>query len=284
VREPHPGVVLGLHRSRYERELLTGALDLGIHGIDTSFNYLGFRAHETLANVAGDVLSRFRISTKVGYFPADGRSEHSLDPGRLYAAIESTNNDLGRAPDLVFLHNPEQSLQDVPAQDRETLTRARIALAEATGEGLCRAWGVATWNPVPLLAAVDLTAPKPSVLMTRAGLLVGAKTLDASDALADLWDISHERRWGMSPFGGNAADEVWNKFDPRLFLEDRASQLSSLQAAFRAAYYLPQVSTIAVGSDNTAHLRELLEALRYEVDTKKVLSYRGLLRGRGVAT
>lgn len=284
MREPHPGVVLGLHRSRYEREVLTGALDLGIRAIDTSFNYLSFRAHEALANVAGDVLSRFRIATKVGYFPVDGSSQHSLDPGRLRVAIEKTNRDLGRTPDLVFLHNPEQSLKGDLAQDRETLTRACVALEQATSEGLCQAWGVATWNPFPLLAAVDLTAPEPSVLMTRAGLLVGVETLDASDALAGMWDIGHAQRWGMSPFGGNAADEVWIKFAPRLFLQDPASQLSSLQAAFRAAYCLPQVGTIAVGSDNPAHLRELLEALRYEVDTQKVLSYRGLLRGRGVAT
>ncbi|MGW0731820.1 hypothetical protein [Streptomyces sp. NPDC002851] len=88
----------------------------------------------------------------------------------------------------------------------------------------------------------------------------------------------------MGPFGGNAADEVWIRFDPRIFVKDPASQLSTLQAAFRTAYYLPQVSKVAVGSDHTTHLRELLEALRYEVDTKKVRSHRGLLRGRGVAT
>ncbi|MFI6089524.1 aldo/keto reductase [Streptomyces sp. NPDC051218] len=284
MRESDPGVVLGLHRSRYERHLLTGALDLGIRAIDTSFNYLGFRAHEVLAKVAGDVLGQFRLATKVGYFPAAGRSAHSLAPGRLRTAIEQTNRDLGRTPDLVFLHNPEDSLHGEPAHARETLANACNALQEATAEGLCRAWGVASWKPSLLLTTVDLTAPRPSVLMTRAGLLVGSETLDASDALAGIWGIRDANRWGMSPFGGNATDQVWTEFDPRIFLEEPPNQLSRLQAAFRAAYSLPKVSTVAVGSDNLAHLRELLEALRYEVDTDKVLDYRGLLRGRGVAT
>jgi len=39
MRTAHPRVVLGLHRSRYQRSLLTDALDLGIDAIDTSFNY-----------------------------------------------------------------------------------------------------------------------------------------------------------------------------------------------------------------------------------------------------
>jgi hypothetical protein len=34
-----------------------------------------------------------------------------------------------------------------------------------------------------VLSLVDLTVPRPSVLMVRAGLLVGARTLDATETL-----------------------------------------------------------------------------------------------------
>ncbi|MFI9629094.1 aldo/keto reductase [Streptomyces sp. NPDC052042] len=282
MREPHAGIVLGLHRSRYERDTLTGALDLGIRAIDTSFNYLGFRAHEALAKVAGDVLPKFHVSTKVGYFPSAGGTEHSLEPGRLRSAVEQTNRDLGHVPDLVFLHNPEHSLRGNPRRAGQILTEACAALEAATKDGLCGSWGVASWDPRPLLNLVRRTTPTPAVLMVRAGLLVTIGVLDAGEELAARWGLSSQGVWGMSPFCGDAADEVWSRFDPRLFLKDPPGGLSRVQAAFRAAYQLPQVSLVAVGSDNPAHLHELIQALRYEVDTETILSYRGLLRAQGV--
>ncbi|MFI0218236.1 hypothetical protein [Streptomyces lydicus] len=84
----------------------------------------------------------------------------------------------------------------------------------------------------------------------------------------------------MSPFAGSAANEVWNRVDPRLFLKGPTDELSRTQAAFRVAYCLPRVGTVAVGSDNPAHLRELLDARRYEVDSQTVRQYRDLLHGR----
>ncbi|MFK8909432.1 hypothetical protein [Streptomyces sp. YS-3] len=57
---------------------------------------------------AGDLLPNFSLSTKVGFFPGG----HSLDPARLRTAVEQAVKDLGREPDLVFLHNPEHSASD----------------------------------------------------------------------------------------------------------------------------------------------------------------------------
>ncbi|MFC1410176.1 aldo/keto reductase [Streptacidiphilus sp. N1-12] len=282
MRAAYPRVVLGLHRSRYQRSLLTDALELGIDAIDTSFNYRDFTAHNTLAQVAGDVLPHLTLSTKVGYFPGPSASEHSLDPARLRAALEQTNRDLGRPPDLVFLHNPEASLPDATEASADALKRAFALLADATAQGLCRAWGVASWNPRPLTDLALQRAPQPSVLMVRAGLLVGSDTLTAAEALAARWDLPQEALWGMSPFGGGIHDPVWKAVDPRLFLQDPTGGLTRVQAAFRTAYRLPQVSTLAVGSDNPAHLRQLLNALRHEVDDLVVEQYRELLRGRAL--
>ncbi|MGW0312606.1 hypothetical protein [Streptomyces flavidovirens] len=122
--------------------------------------------------------------------------------------------------------------------------------------------------------------PCPDVLMVRAGLLVGIDVLEAAEALATRWRPSQV--WGMSPFGGSTAQEVWERFDPRVFLRGSASGTKA-QAAFRSSYGLPRVEAVAVGTDNVDHLRELTEALTYEVDDTVVREYRQLLKARQLA-
>ncbi|MFI1563769.1 aldo/keto reductase [Streptomyces sp. NPDC020490] len=274
-----PRVVLGLHRSRHERRLLIGALDLGVTMLDTSTNYLGFRSHQILARTAGDLLPKFTVSTKVGYFPGPDGAEHSLDPVRLQRAVERAAMDLGREPDLVFLHNPEHSLREAALHNRDALAQACTALDTAAANGLCAAWGVASWDPSPLLSLIDQTAPRPSVLMVRAGLLVGAGALDAADALTKAWDLGGGEVWGMSPFGGSATAPVWDRIDPRAFVRD-STPLSRVQAAFRTAYHLPEVDSVAVGTDDPAHLSDLVGALAGEVEERTIQEYRSLLRDR----
>ncbi|GAA0499015.1 hypothetical protein [Streptomyces olivaceiscleroticus] len=55
---------------------------------------------------------------------------------------------------------------------------------------------------------------------------------------------------------------------------------SRVQAAFRIAYHLPQVGTIAVGTGEPAHLGELIGALNGEVDEQAIHQYRSRLRHR----
>ncbi|MFD9973237.1 aldo/keto reductase [Streptomyces sp. NPDC059017] len=280
MHEPDPRIVLGLHRSRYERRTLTSALDLGITAIDTSFNYQGFTAHATLADVAGDLLPHFTLSTKVGFFPAASQAEHSLDPARLRAALEQTNRDLGREPDLVFLHNPERSLRSPAAAARDALGQACATLAAAVEDGLCGAWGISTWDPRPLPGLVDATLPRPAVLMVSAGLLVGIDVLEASEALSAQWDVAPDQIWGMSPFGGDADNPLWGRLDPCIFISEADDAISALQAAFRTAFSLPEVGRIAVGTDNPTHLQQLIDALRYEPDADRLRTYRQILRDR----
>jgi aryl-alcohol dehydrogenase-like predicted oxidoreductase len=282
VRGADPRVVLGLHRSHHERRLLTGALDLGVTALDTSSNYLGFRSHEVLARTAGDLLPKFTVSTKVGYFQGQDGAEHSLDPVRLHAAVEQAAEDLGREPDLVFLHNPEYSLREAAPHNQDALVQACATLDAAVTKGLCAAWGVASWDPSPLLSLIDTAVPRPTVLMVRAGLLVGARTLDAADALTDAWGLEGREVWGMSPFGGSTSTPVWDRVDPRVFLRDR-SRLSRVQAAFRTAYHLPRVGSVTVGTDEPAHLGELVEALAGGVEERTVQDYRSFLRDRSRA-
>ena len=158
MRSAERRVVLGLYRARPTRQLLEAALDLGLAALDTAYNYQHFGGHRALAATAGELLGRFDISTKVGFFP-DG---HSLEPARLRAAVEKAGSELGRAPNTVLLHNPECSPQ--------AFQRACETLAGMRNAGLCQAWGLSSWNPIPLLEVASRA--EPDVLMVRAGLAV----------------------------------------------------------------------------------------------------------------
>lgn len=233
-----------------------------------------------MADVGSDLLPRFTLSTKVGFFPSAEGAEHSLDPGRLREAMEHTNRELGRAPDLVFLHNPERSLTGPPDPARDALGTACAALEAGAAAGLCAAWGISSWDPRRLPELTADTMPRPDVLMVRAGLLAGIDVLEASETLAARWDLGTDQLWGMSPFAGRATDPLWGKLDPQVFIQNPDDGLSALQAAFRAAYWLPRVGRIAVGTDNPSHLRELVDVLRYEADDRSLRTYRRLLYER----
>ncbi|MGH3695277.1 MAG: aldo/keto reductase [Pseudonocardiaceae bacterium] len=249
--------------------------------MDTSYSYLGFTSHRTLARIAGDLLPEFMISTKVGFFPGTAGMEHSLDPRRLRQAVEESVEDLCRPPDVMFLHNPERTVAVLPPDEAgDCLAAACTALHDASAAGLCGVWGLSCWDPRPLLASGGLKAiPAPDVLMCRAGLLVSADVLDAGDTIATLCGLDVSARWGMSPFAGQATDPVWTTVNVRAFLE-AGQECSTLQAAFRTAYELPPVSRIAVGTNSIDHLRDLVTALRLRADNNRISSYRELLRAK----
>ncbi|MEW2139261.1 aldo/keto reductase [Streptomyces sp. NPDC005409] len=272
-----PRLVLGLHRSRHHRDILTAALDLGVTALDTAAPYLGFRSHVVLAETAADLLPNFALSTKVGFFPGTGGAEHSLDPDRLRLAIEKAAQELGREPDTVLLHNPERSLTGLsPADGQALLGNACTALVDAAREGLCRTWGVSSWDTRPLgMVGVD-DLPSPDVLMVRAGFLVGVDLLDTTAVLRSVWQAAET--WGMSPFGGGNG-KAWEDFDPRPFLRPPHDGLSRVQAAFRTAFDLPSAAAVAVGTDNHVHLAELVQALGADVDTTAVSQYLRALHG-----
>jgi pyridoxine 4-dehydrogenase len=265
VRTSDRRVVLGLYRSGHDRDLLEAAAELGITGLDTAFNYRGFDSHRTLAGIGGDLLDRFEVTTKVGFFP----NGHSLDPVRLRAAVHKSAEDLGRAPDTVLLHNPENDPSGLPA--------AANALRELVAEGLCQRWGISTWDPRPLLSVFTAHQVEPDMLMTRAGITVPVGVLDAASLAAAACSAAECR--GMAPFGGNPDDDAWSRFDACLLLRPGQS-CTPLQARFVAAFALPSVVAIAVGSSRPAHLKELLEATELDTDTAAVERYRALLTQR----
>ncbi len=243
-------------------------MSLGVTDLDTAASYRRFTSHATLADIAGDLLPRFTLSTKVGYFPEG----HDLSPQRLRTAVEQIVADLGRVPDAVLLHNPECS-PDAFAPACETLEALR-------DEGLCSAWGVSTWDPRPLLG-IPWEIPPTDVVMVRAGLSVPGEVLDASEAFARRCDA--RQLWGMAPFGGDAADPLWTTVDASLFLADRRAA-GPLRAAFAAAFAMPAVARLAVGTSRSDHLAELVRVATLDVNAEMVQEYRSLLRARATVS
>lgn len=236
--------------------------------LDTAFNYRRFTSHRTLAGIAADLLPAFSISTKVGYFP-DG---HDLDTGRLRAAVEQSARELGQIPDTVLLHNPERSPDGFGA--------ACAALAQMREAGLCRAWGISTWDPRNLLQSI-WEVPRPDVAMVRAGLTVSAAVLDAGEQLVER--AGPRELWGMAPFAGDTADPIWATVDTSLFLAP-GQQGSALQTGLAAALAIPEVARLAVGTSHLDHLAELARASSLEVNAETVKQYRALLRRRATVS
>ncbi|KPM52888.1 hypothetical protein ACG83_25995 [Frankia sp. R43] len=284
MRPPDRRITLGLYRTRHSRGILEAALDLGIRDLDTAHNYADFASLTLLAGVAADLLPQFFLSTKVGFFPSPtGHTEHSLDPARLREAMETTAESLGRAPDVVFLHNPERSIRQGPHRAAHDLLAAACdVMRDAARSGLCVEWGISTWDPRSLVRVLDhgrgLPA-SPAHLMHRSGVLAGAAVVEASETLADLLDVAPEQRWGMSPFAGDTRAPFWDTVNLAPLLSSPGHH-STVETAFRLAYELPQVGRVAVSANDPEHLRQLVEATRLDVDRAAADRYRSLLRAR----
>ncbi|RSN18767.1 aldo/keto reductase [Streptomyces sp. WAC 01325] len=261
-------IALGLYRNGHARELLESALEHGVTDLDTAFNYAQFASHRTLSNIAADLLPSFSISTKVGYFPGG----HDLAPGRLRAAVEQSAEELGRTPDTVLLHNPETSV--------DGFSDSCAALNELREAGLCGSWGISSWDPRPLLEA-DWDIPSPDVVMVRAGLIVSAAILNAIDELVGR--ARNPELWGMAPFAGNAAAPIWEAVDTSMFLVPGQGG-SALQTGIAAAFAIPVVSRLAVGTSSVDHLVEAVHGSRLEVNKETVAEYRELLNQRATVS
>lgn len=172
----------------------------------------------------------------------------------------------------MLLHNPESSV--------DGFADACAVLLDLREAGLCKTWGLSTWDPRPLLEA-DWEVPRPDVGMVRAGLTVPVGILDAVDELVLRAQITE--LWGMAPFAGNADDSIWQTVDTSTFLVP-GQQHNALQTGVAAAFAIPEVSRLAVGTSHVEHLAEAVGGTRLEINTETVTAYRALLRERATVS
>lgn len=188
------------------------------------------QAHRLLAQAAGDLLEHFTISTKVS--PRAGRPP-------LAEQAQRAAGDLGLAPEVVLVHNPEHVLRGLPeAEAGQWWAETAEMMADLVTGGACRAWGLACWDPRPLLDLLDTPAwtqaPQPAVAMVRAGLLVPADVLAAGEQLLHRLGLDGAHRWGMSPFAGQP--HLLDGINLTQFLTEHAPRAAGpLPAALSAA-------------------------------------------------
>lgn len=160
------------------------ALRRGINLLDTAINYRCQRSERTIGNALRTAIERGTVSrdevvvcTKGGYIPLDRtppatkegyrgflQSEyygpaimtpadvvaggHCLTPRFLSDQIERSRRNLGLATiDVYYLHNPEQQLDALEAEQFNGVMRAAFnTLEEHVSEGKISAYGCATWQ------------------------------------------------------------------------------------------------------------------------------------------
>lgn len=150
-----PDLALGTYRCRDIPQAAVHAVACGASWIDTAPNYQHGHAQTRLRPVlAGN--PDLRVSTKVGFFTPDiaaaAREAGVLTPGEAasghclshrYVAWQSRRNvaELGRVPDIVFVHNAERA-----DHSHDAITNAFTALEADASAGRIGGYGVATWT------------------------------------------------------------------------------------------------------------------------------------------
>ncbi|MFC7344510.1 hypothetical protein [Saccharopolyspora griseoalba] len=225
-------------------------------------------AHRDLAGAAGDLLERCTISTKISPRPG-----HPPLRDQAWRAVE----DLGSVPAVMLVHNPETVVAGLsPTEARRWWSATAETMADLVARGACRMWGLASWDPRVLGALLDsrtgAQTPSPQVAMVRAGFLVPAGVLTASDTLLHQLGLPHANRWGMSPFAGQP--HLLDGINLTQFLTGPPPGAAQLPAALAAAFHLPEVSRIAVGASTPAHLDQLLDAVDVGIQHQRLSDYR----------
>lgn len=157
------------------------AIELGVNFIDTAINYRGQRAERTVGEAFRRGLSagafkreEIFVSTKCGFVPYEGaptrdigalfeqqyvakgiarKSDliagcHCMEPAYLRDQIERSRKNLQlETIDLLYVHNPETQLEELPARIfYDKLEKAFEALEGEVRDGKIAAYGMATWD------------------------------------------------------------------------------------------------------------------------------------------
>ncbi|MFE1610397.1 aldo/keto reductase [Streptomyces sp. DT197] len=150
-----PALALGTYRISGEELAAAARRAASSPGswIDTAPNYAHGRAHRLLAPVLAEN-PHVAIATKTGFLTgatarcahaagviAHPEIRHSLNPEYVRWQTDRSRAELGRDPELVFVHNPERQQADLATH----LRAAFAVLEERVHAGHLGSYGVATW-------------------------------------------------------------------------------------------------------------------------------------------
>ncbi len=128
--------------------------------IDTAPVYGHGTHHRALAPVLADHPNT-RVSSKLGHMTADqaqtaqaagvltdeeAHQRHSIAPAYVRHQAQLTMSELGRAPDVLYLHNPDHHAHGDRARLHAHVRDAFTELERARDRGFLLGYGVATWS------------------------------------------------------------------------------------------------------------------------------------------
>lgn len=152
--------------ARYVEAILE-ALRQGINVFDTALNYRYTRSEQDLGKAlrraAAEGLAardEVLVATKAGFLTAGNipsglhpshiaaGGTHCMEPGFLADQVRRSRANLGlETIDVLYLHNPETQLEEVPVKKFEDrIVAAFQQLEKLVREGAIRDYGVATWS------------------------------------------------------------------------------------------------------------------------------------------
>jgi aryl-alcohol dehydrogenase-like predicted oxidoreductase len=273
---------LGTYRCPDVHRAAAMAARCGADWLDTAPNYAAGQAETALALVLARH-SRVRVSTKAGFISeadrpavvaagvltaAEATEGHSLKPDYLRWQIARSRRQLGRMPDLVFLHNPEHHCP--PEQVNKQLYTAFTVLEEACADGQLHAYGVATWSgfssalfDIPTLlgaafraggAAHRLRAVQLPLSIVRLAPI--AHALEGRGVLADA-RAAGLAVFASAPLHGGQVPEL---FTPEL-IDLIAPGSTPAQAALTVVGSAPGVRRVLISTGNQEHWQQAVTAL-----------------------
>lgn len=278
------GFAVGTYRCRDVVRSVTTALGMGVTWIDTAANYASGTAEEALRPILA-AQPGVRVSTKIGFVPRGDRQaarragvlpydtvpHHCLTGSYIGWRIARSRASLGRAPDLVFVHNPEHDRTDRADLSR-VLTEAFAELEAAAVARRIGGYGVATWTglssgafTIAELMALAKTIGGPTHHLRAVQLPVSLVHLAVvAEALDGRGPLAQAREAGLAvfasaPLGGG---EVLGAMTEEL-TKVVAPGATSAQAALSIALSAPGVSHVLLSASTRAHWSGALGATAF---------------------
>ncbi|MEE1786964.1 aldo/keto reductase [Streptomyces sp. SP17BM10] len=275
-------LALGTYRCRDVPAAVRMAVAQGAAWVDTAPNYAGGLA-ETLLSTALSELPALKVSTKVGYIPAGAMHDgvragalsaeeaergHSLSSAYIAWQVARSRHALGRAPDLVFLHNPEHGLVDTDLGDR--LYQAFATLEAACDRHGIPGYGISTWTG---FARKTFDLPTLLETATRVGgrqhrfravqlpvsvvhLAPIAQALDGYGVLVDAQEAGIQVFASAPLHGGEVPDMIHSELAALIWPGAGAAQ-----AALAVAASAPGVNRVLLSTNNTEHWAQAAAAV-----------------------
>ncbi|EFF91141.1 aldo/keto reductase [Streptomyces sp. e14] len=281
----NPRFAAGTYRCRDVLRSVTAAVDAGVTWIDTAPNYARGTAEASLRPLL-DACPQVGVSTKVGFvphsdrqaaqdagvLPYDGDCGHCLTGPYIAWQLTRSRVRLGRAPDIVFLHNPEHGPAD-RAELSLALREAFEALEDAAASGRIGGYGVATWTGLSsgMFTIPDLTAAAEAVGGSRHHFRAVQFPVSlvhlavVADALGGHGALVAARESGLDVFASAAlgGGELLGAMTKEL-VRVIAPAASPAQAALLVALSAPGVTRVLLSAGTSAHWTDALGAASRE--------------------